>query len=160
MPSGTGAVKVLQQDRSLRGVVCIERRHGERIGIIRHLVLDLGDDHSQRRQTAIELLGAALDQVFGFVSEGEGTGNTGKGDGSGAGARVPKVTTPERIAVLTDPFALEGERFYKELAFSPLVESEATRLGEPAVMGLLKMSGRWLVISRSKWSAKRRSLGR
>lgn len=135
-----GVVKCLIIEKQLRGFIAVEKKEKE--GVIRHLVVDLPEGQG-RREIATELARLALDKML-VASEGD--------EKSGV------ENTVDKVVVLTDPFALEGDRFYKELTFAPLPDTQVARYGEIEKLGLLKMSGRWLGLTKGKWAAKRRSM--
>lgn len=150
-----GVVLVLPVEGELKGVVAVEQRRergeeamrtggegpGERVvaqsnpkgqgrvgegrgqgrtWTINHLVLALPD--RTRRQAATALCSLALERIFSLSDSPPSAGTSSK-----AGTRQAKNT--DKVLVLTEPLAQEGEKFYHELGFTrtgdaPLEEVE------------------------------------
>ena len=93
---------------------------------IRHLTVD-----APLRKFGIgtELVAAALDAAFSPTS------------------------STQRVVVLTSPYTPGGERVFTKCGFAGIEADKAWR--EPEPLGLLKLKGRWLGVSRDVWAKKR-----
>lgn len=166
-----GVVLVLPVDRELKGVIAVEEtRRSEnqakaRKWVIHHLVLNLPE--RTRRQAATALCTLALERMF----SPSGT-TSGSGKSSSSNPRQPMNT--DRVLVLTEPLALEGEKFYHELGFTrtgdaPLEEVEigedlttvpvtgaSSTVGSTTVGGDMAFKGKraWLEMSREEWARR------
>ena len=190
---GRGVVLVLPVEGVMRGVVCIEKRKAatgpgarstgmstsakQKEGqagtsvkstyVIRHLIIDLPE--RTRRQAATALVQTALSRIFSTssTSTARTVSSTAGKMTKGTSSERPRERDRDRLMVLTDPMSLEGEKFYHEVGFTKVVDSDmdgvvvgadldAVPVSGGGVLGALgglggRGKGVWLEITRKEW---------